>query len=110
VSYVPGTIESEFRELYSQTVYLEVVISRDRYSNRVYSPPIEYPAHIEGKIQQVRTIAGNLDTSMQEVSLFGAPEIGADDRVTMPDGKKYSVLSASRISDENGWHHTVVYI
>lgn len=92
-----------------QNVTITPVVSRDMYGKVTLGAPGTYPAYVEGRVQMVRTAAGDERASSVTVILAGMVQVGPDDRLTLPDGTSPPILAVGTVPDGDGYASTVVY-
>lgn len=102
------TIETEFAELFTQTVTVEPFDMYDSYAQPQYKAGTEYTARTVHKNRMVRDATGKEVVSTATTWVYGAPGITVKDRITLPNGNRPVILSVERYPDENGDHHEKV--
>ena len=85
-------------------------VIRDGYGKPTYLPAATYPARVEGKNQIVRTANGDERASTTQVTLAGGPTIGAEDRLTLPDGSSPGIVAIATVPGASGTHMTILYL
>lgn len=108
-----------WREMFTQTVSIEAVTGRDRYANKTYGTAVTYYARVVGKRKQVLDAQGQQVVSSQTCYLYTADNILPDARVTLSTADVGSteswainppILATGRFPDEQGQHHSVLYL
>ncbi len=102
-------MEPDLLALMFHTVTVEPFTGRDEYGRPTYGAATQYRARVVGMQRLVRTPDGAEKVSATTVYLASAPGVGPEDRVTLPDGSQPPILVVSRMPDDRGWHHEVVY-
>lgn len=106
-------MEPELVALMPHTVTVEAYASQDRYGKPAYGAAASYKAMVEQKVRQVRNLAGEEAVSTTTVYLDAVAAITPRDRVTLPAAfspRTPPIINVSRFSDENGLHHTELYL
>ena len=109
---MPGGGIRDFLDLMGQTVTIEPFTGRDGYGVPTYGPEVAYRARVVGRVRLVRNAQGQDVASMHTVYLAASPVIAPEDRLTLPDEyvpRTPPILAVSRVPDERGIHHVVVY-
>ncbi len=104
---------SEFTDLLHQTITIEPWTGRDGYGNPSYGAGVSYSARIVGKSQLIRDTQGQEVVSQYTVYLLSNATVDARSRVTLPAGYAPTtppVLAVGRYPDENGIHHTTIFL
>lgn len=102
-------IERDFLALMPHQVTIQRFTGRDLFGQPQYGPPEVYRARVVGKQRLVRSRDGTEKVSATQVYVFGAPAVSVEDRITLPDGSQPPILAVSRVPDETGDHHVVIY-
>lgn len=102
-------MEKDFLALMPHTVTIQPLTGRDEYSRPTYGPGIQYRARVVGKQKLVRAADGSERVSATTIYVVGVSGISPEDRITLPDGSQPPILAVSRMPDERGDHHEVVY-
>jgi hypothetical protein len=103
----------EFADLLVQTVTIEPYATKDRYGEISYGAGVDYWSRVVGKSKMIRNGQGREVVSMFTIYLQSNSTIGENDRVTLPAGYVLSqppIIAVGRYPDEDGVHHTVVYV
>jgi len=104
-------IESNFRELFSESVTLYAPSSRDMYGKRSYaSASVSAPAHLVAEVELIRTPDGREVVQTGKVYLYGNYTVDTSYRIVLQDGSEPSIIAVDTPYDQNGAHHTVVRI
>lgn len=103
-------IESEFRELFSETVTLFPPATRDAYGGRTYGASVSAPAHLVSETEMVRTLDGREVVQTGKIYLYGDYSVTTAHRVELADGSVPLVIAVDTPHDEAGPHHTVIRI
>jgi hypothetical protein len=107
------SIESNYRELFSETVVLYPSASIDKYGKRSFvaaSAAASIPAHIVGETKLSLDIEGREVVETGQVYLYGVHTVTTDYQIVLPDGSKPVIIGVDTPHDQNGAHHTVVRI
>ena len=102
--------EDEFLDVMVDTVLWEKMTGTDEYGNRLYADPVTIQCRVAPKSVQVLDAHGNEIISKAAVYTAGDFNIGANDRITLPDGEADPVLRVARPPDGDGSHHVEVTI
>ncbi len=102
-------MEPDLLALMPHTVTVEPLTGRDDYGRPTYGAAVQYRARVVGKQKLVRAADGAERVSATTVYLASAPGVGPEDRITLPDGSRPPILAVSKVPDEKGAHHEVVY-
>lgn len=106
------TFETEFLEMFPQTISVEPFVSRDRSGDPTYGAAVEYPCLITDDVKNWRWEAGDETQGRRRIHAYGEA-IGQHDRITLPDGMEPSPVTPTWIvkkHDADGYHHTVIYL
>lgn len=110
---------SGWAHLMSSTVTVAARSSIDRYGKPQYGTAVSYIAHISRKRRVVRNAAGQELVSEQTVHLNSAVDVLPTAQVTLSTADVGSteewaihplIVSVTRAFDENGPHHTTLYL
>lgn len=107
------SIESNYRELFSETVVLYPSASIDKYGKRSFvaaSAAASIPAHIVSETKMTIDVEGREVVETGQVYLYGNYTVTSDYQIVLPDGSKPVIIGVDNPHDENGAHHTVVRI
>ncbi|WP_207456064.1 hypothetical protein [Azospirillum sp. SYSU D00513] len=74
----------------------------DVYGAPSYGPASTYRARVAYRSRLVRDRNGDTVAARGSAWLAGAPVVGLDDRVTLPDGTSPPLLAVDRLTDERG--------
>lgn len=103
----------EFRDFMAQVVEIEPQTGRDGYNKPTFGPAVKYQARVSGKQRMVKAADGRDVVASQTIYLGDSIDVSVNDQITLPDGyspRQPNILSVSRIPDENGLHHTTIYV
>jgi hypothetical protein len=104
-------IESDFRELFSETVTLFPPTATDVYGKRTFSASgVSACAHLVSDVSLTRDLDGREVTEIGRVYLYGTPTVTTDYRILLGDGSSPVIIGVDVPHDQNGPHHTVVRI
>jgi hypothetical protein len=104
-------IESDFLELFSETVTLFPPASVDKYGKRTFSASgVTASAHLVSEVSLTRDGDGREVTEIGRVYLYGTPTVTTDYRILLGDGSSPVIIGVDTPYDQNGPHHTVVRI
>lgn len=107
------SIESNYRELFSETVVLYPQVSRDKYGKRTHvtaSLAASVPAHIVGETKMTLDVEGREVVETGKVYLYGDWPVTTDYLIVLPNGASPVIIGVDTPYDQNGAHHTVVTI
>lgn len=106
------SIESNFRELFSETVVIYPQQSRDKYGKRTHTASLgaSIPAHIVGETKMSLDIEGREVVETGQVYLYGPQNVTTDSLIVLPNGASPVIIGVDTPYDQNGPHHTVVRI
>lgn len=105
-------IESDYRELFSETVTLFPPATVDKYGKRSWtaSASVTACAHLVSEVSLTRDADGREVTETGKIYLYGTPSVTTDYRLRLDDGSEPIIISVDVPHDENGAHHTVLRI
>ncbi len=92
------------------SITVEPFASVDAYGAYSYGAAVTHRARIEGKNQIIMTKEG--EERVSRVTIYVAATIGPQDRVTLPLPflpSQPNIMDVRLVSDESGFHHSVVY-
>lgn len=104
---------SEFRDLLHQTITLEPWAGRDGYGAPSYGAAVSYSARVVGKQMLVRDMQGQEVTSQFTIYLLSNVAVDGRSRITLPAGYSPTnppILSVGTYPDEDGIHHTTIFV
>ena len=107
------SIESEYRELFSEQVTLFPPLSVDKYGKRNYaaaSAGVTADAHYVSETVLRQSPDGRDIIEVGRFYLFGQVVVDTDYRIVLDDGSSPPIVSVDFPHDQNGWHHTVVRV
>lgn len=105
------SIESDYRELFSEVVTLYPPSSTDKYGKRSFSASgVSACAHLVSDVSLARDMDGREVVEMGKVYLYGAYTVTTDYKIVLPDGSSPVIVGVDQPHDQNGAHHTVVRI
>lgn len=104
------SIESNFRELFSESASFYAETAVDMYGKRSFSasPTIVAPAHLVVETLLSRTPDGREVVETGRLYLYGSYDVTVDHRVLLQSGASPIVIAVDTPHDQNGAHHTVV--
>lgn len=103
------SIESNYRELFSESASFYAEASVDMYGKRAFSAsPIVSPAHLVVETVLSRSPDGRDIVETGRLYLYGQVPVTVDHRCVLQNGIEPIVIGVDTPHDENGWHHTVV--
>jgi hypothetical protein len=104
-------IESDYRELFSESASLSAPSGLDKYGKRSFSAsPVVVPAHLMSEIILTRSPDGREVVETGKVYLYGAQTVTTDYKITLSDGSTPVILGVDTPHDNIGAHHTVVRV
>ena len=104
-------IESDFRELFSETVTLFPPTATDVYGKRTFSASgVSACAHLVSDVSLTRDLDGREVTEIGRVYLYGTPAVTTEYKIRLTDGSEPVIIGVDVPHDQNGPHHTVVRI
>lgn len=110
---------SAWAHMMTNTVTVAPRTALDTYGKPTYGTAVSYKAHISRKRTMVRSPAGQEVESGQQVHLLGSPAVEPSAQLTLSTGDIGSteaaalhpkIVSVERLFDQNGPHHTVLYL
>jgi hypothetical protein len=105
------TIESTFRELFSEAVTLYPPSAVDVYGKRSFSASgVTVPAHYVSETMLRHDPDGRDVVEVGRFYLYGQVVVDTDYRIVLDDGSEPPILAVDFPHDQNGWHHTVVRV
>lgn len=105
------SFESAFLSLMPSTIKVSTRTGHNNYGEPTYaSSTASYRARIVQKREFVRTASGETVEATHVIwaRSTGATTITVDDRLTMPDGTRPTILATERYPDTDGIHHTKI--
>jgi hypothetical protein len=104
-------IESDYRELFSETVTLFPPTALDKYGKRTFSASgVSACAHLVSDISLSRDQDGREVTEVGKVYLYGVFTVTTDYKIVLSDGSSPVIIGVDTPFDPAGAHHTVVRI
>lgn len=105
-------IESDYRELFSETVTLFPPATTDKYGKRSFtaSASVTACAHLVSEVRLSRDQDGREVVETGRVYLYGTYTVTNDYKITLSDGSSPVIIGVDNPHDQNGSHHTVVRI
>lgn len=103
----------QFLDCMPDTVTIAPFTVQDEYGDPSFGPGVEFQARVVGKITLVRTLEGEERVSTKTVYIGGTPTVTPRDKITLPapnDPLEPPILSVGDFPDEQGKHHTVVFL
>lgn len=85
-------MRSAARVMFTSQVTLERRTGHDQYGKALYTPPEVVPAWVVEKEEQFYGPAGQLAVSTAQILVPPFSGVTADDRITLPDGTRVSIL------------------
>ena len=105
------SIESNFRELFSESVTLYPPSSVDMYGKRSFSASgTTASAHYVSETVLRSDPDGRDIVEVGRSYLYGQVSVDTDYRLVLEDGSEPPILAVDFPHDQNGWHHTVVRV
>lgn len=104
-------IETNFQELFSETVTLIPPASVDKYGRRLLdtSASVSASAHLVSELRNVRSPDGRVVTETGKVYLYGTfSQVDDDWTLLFSSGASPVILTVDTPHDRNGAHHTVI--
>jgi hypothetical protein len=103
-------IESQYRELFSESVTLLPKASMDKYGRRSYSGSGQVvPAHLVAETKLTHTPDGREVVETGKVYLYGSfANVDSDYLIVLPDGSSPIIIGTDTPHDQIGAHHTVI--
>lgn len=104
-------IETEYRELFSESVTLLPPVSMDKYGRRTHAASAaSVAAHLVSDVTLARDQDGREVVEVGKVYLYGSHNVTTDYLIVLPDGSSPVIIGVDQPHDQNGPHHTVVRI
>lgn len=116
---MPYTPVSLWGDMMPQTVSVEPRTGNDVYAKPTYGAAVTYPCRIVGKRRLVINAAGQQVLSQQTVYVVTNASIDAESRITLSTADTGStgslavhppIIATGRYPDENGAHHSVIFL
>ena len=109
------SLESNFRELFSQTVTLfppATSASIDKYGKRTFSAAasVSACAHYVSETVLSRDETGREVVEDGRFYLYGVFPVTTDYKIRLDDGSEPIIIAVDTPYDQNGAHHTVVHV
>ena len=107
------SLNPELLDLMPHTVTVAPWTGQDKNTVPTYGAVVSYQARITGRVRMVRTTSGQDAVSTRTIYLGSAPALSPKDKLTLPAGEvpvSPPILAIARVADEDGPHHTVVYV
>lgn len=107
------SLEPDFLEMMPHTVTVRPKTGVDRYGKNTFGTALTYPARIEGGNRLVVTPQGEEKVATRRVFVGAAVVVSPEDELELPAGynpQKPRILRADRVDDEDGHHHTVLFV
>lgn len=104
---------SDFIDLMTQTIKVAPATGLDGFAKETFGADVSYSGRVSGKTRVIRTASGEVKDSTKTVWLATTDVISPDARVTLPAGEvpvSPPILAVGTFPDENGAHHTVLYL
>lgn len=102
-------IESNYRDLFSQTVVLYAPSTLDAYGKRTFSASAQsFSAHFISEVKQMTTPDGRTVVSAGRVYLYGTSDATTDYQMVINGSASPVILSVDNLYDDAGRHHTVI--
>lgn len=106
-------IVDDLLDFFSDELLVQERLSVDNFGRPTYSPTVlSIPAKITGKVQLIRSEAGQERVSTVQATTAGAFGLTTSHLYTLParfDPLQPPALAVAKITDENGPHHERVY-
>jgi hypothetical protein len=105
------SIESNFKELFSENVTLIPPSSVDKYGRRLVnlSGSVSASAHLKKELRNIREPDGRIVVETGRVYLYGTYTQVTDDwTLLLANGASPVILTVDTPHDQNGAHHTVI--
>ena len=106
-------IESNFRELFSETVTLYPPTAQDVYGKYSYvaaSVAVTAPAHYSSERELLRDADGREVVQTGKIYLYGIYTVDETYKLVLDDGSEPPIIGVDQPHDQNGAHHTVIRI
>lgn len=104
------SLESEFAELMGETVTLKAPATVDKYGKRTWSVSQSFTARVQPVNEMSRDSLGREVLAKGRVYVYGSPAVTPEWQLTLGDGSTPVIISAYRVRDEDGPHHTLITI
>lgn len=104
------SIESNFRELFSETVTLYSASVRDMYGKWSHGASVSACAHLVSETERVVTLDGREVIQTGKVYLYGVFDVDTRSRIVYSDGSEPVILGVDVPHDQNGAHHTMIRV
>lgn len=103
------SIESNYRELFSESASFYANSTIDKYGKRSFSAsPVVSPAHLVVETMLSRTPDGREVVETGRLYLYGNVNVTVDYKLRLENGSEPIIIAVDTPYDQNGAHHTVV--
>ena len=101
----------EFLNMMTDTVTIAPYAATDKYTQNTYGTAVTMRAKIMGATKLFLDADGRQVSCTQKIILGKKIEVGLRDQLTLVgrDPSVAEIRGVEKVSDEKGWHHTVVY-
>lgn len=104
--------DADWLELFNRSISVEPWVSEDSAGKVTYGAAVAYPCYIRDDVKVWKWEQG-LEKQSRRTIYVNGESIGHKDRVTLPVGYSPRVIIPTymiRRDDEEGYHHTEIYI
>ena len=106
-------IESNFRELFSETVTLYAPLTQNMYGGRTYpsaSAAVTASAHYVSERELCASPDGQEVLQVGKIYLYGVFTVDETYKLVLDDGSSPPIIGVDQPHDQNGPHHTVLRV
>ncbi len=104
------SFEDEFLEFMPHEIVVYPLLSFDEYADPTFSTSgTTYQAMVEERPDVIRTTFGDEVISSHVVYVASTSRIDLSSRVVLPDGSEPSLVRSDVFSDDDGFHHNVLF-
>lgn len=104
------SIDTEFDEMMNDTITVQDVQSLDQYGRHTWATGVEYEGRVSYQTRLIRGMDGREKVSSGRVYIFGVIDpISPDAKLTLPSGATPIISAVETLTDETGYHHTVIH-
>lgn len=105
------TFDAALADLMPSTVQVAAPTTRDAYGKpQAFGADVAVQCRVEQGPQMIRGVDGREVVSTARVYTAGPVDVPLASRITLPDGTQPEILRVELQNDEDGPHHTVVYV
>jgi len=104
-------LEAGFLSLTNQAVAIAPLSTASPYGAPSFGAAVSFPAYVEpGARVVVSTLGVEEVTTAMVYVLSSSASVGAQDKLTLPDGRVPKILRVDVLNDDEGQHHVEVAV